>query len=162
MASTVRLNLVDGLKFDAHTPSGYTLRIDTTEASGGEGSAPGPMELQLVALGGCGAMDVLSILRKMRQDVTVYEVAVTAERAAEHPRKYLTATIAHSFRGRGIGEAHVRRAIYLSMSKYCPVLATLSPAVQVRETYEIADESGGPPHRGEVTLAEPCPPVGGR
>jgi putative redox protein len=162
MASGVRLSLVEGLKFDVHTKSGHTLRIDTTEASGGEGSAPSPMELQLAALGGCGAMDVLSILRKMRQDVTAYDVTVMAERALDHPRVFTSAVIQHSFRGRGIGEPHVRRAIWLSMSKYCPVFATLSPAVAIRETFEISDEEGATVVAGEVTLVDECPPVGGR
>lgn len=159
MASHVNLTLVDGLKFDVRTKSGHTLRIDTTEASGGEGSAPTPMELQLAALGGCGAMDVLSILRKMRQDITSYEVSVTAERASEHPRVFTSAVIYHRFRGRGIGEAHVRRAIWLSMSKYCPVFATLSPKVRIRELFEIVDESGGSPVAGEVTLADQAEPL---
>jgi len=160
MASEVRLNLVDGLKFDVHTRSGHTFRIDTTEASGGEGSAPSPMELQLAALGGCGAIDILSILRKMRQDITGYEIIVTAERAPEHPRVYTSAIIRHVFRGHHIGEAHVRRAIWLSMSKYCPVFAALSPRVQIRETFDILDGEAGPPVHGEVMLEEECAPVG--
>jgi putative redox protein len=162
MASEVRLNLVGGLKFDVHTKSGHTFRIDTTEAGGGEGSAPSPMELQLAALGGCGAIDILSILRKMRQDVTAYDVTVTAERAPEHPRVYTSAVIRHAFRGHDVGEAHVRRAIWLSMSKYCPVFATLTPKVAIREFFEIADEAGGPTVCGEVTLEEECAPVRAR
>jgi putative redox protein len=157
MASEVRLELIDRLKFDVHTRAGHTVRIDTTEASGGEGSAPTPMELQLAALGGCGAMDIIAVLRKMRQDVTGYEVTVTAERAAEHPRVYTEATITHRFRGHGVDEAHVRRAIYLSMTKYCAVFAMLSATVAIREMYEIADEAGGAPVRGEVTRADEVP-----
>jgi putative redox protein len=98
----------------------------------------------------------------MRQDVTAYEVTVTAERAPEHPRVYTSAVIAHRFMGRGIEEANVRRAIYLSMSKYCPVYAMLSPTAPIRETYEIGDEAGGEPVRGEVTLTDEVPPVGDR
>jgi putative redox protein len=161
MASELRLTLVDGLKFDVHTASGHTLRIDTTEASGGEGSAASPMELQLAALGGCGAMDVMSILRKMRQDVIAYEVTVAAERSLEHPKKYTSATIAHRFTG-DVGEANVRRAIFLSMSKYCPVFAMLSPGVAIRETYEIADTTGAVRASGVVTMLDDPPPVDGR
>ncbi|HET6615192.1 MAG TPA: OsmC family protein, partial [Dehalococcoidia bacterium] len=87
----VTLNLVDGLKFDVQTQTGHTLRIDTNDAGAGGGSGPGPMQLVLAALGGCGAMDVISILRKMRQDVTAYDVSVTAERALDHPKVYRTA-----------------------------------------------------------------------
>jgi putative redox protein len=162
MASELRLSLIDGLKFEVHTQSGHTLTIDTNVASGGEGAGPSPMELQLAALGGCGAMDILSILRKMRQDVTAYDVTITAERASEHPRVYTSATIAHAFRGYGMGEEHVRRAIYLSMSKYCPVFAMLSPTARIRETYEIVDENTGATLTGEVTLESAVPPVGER
>lgn len=153
MTSELRLTLVDGLKFDAKTQSGHTLRIDSSGVTGGTASAPSPMELQLVALGGCGAMDVISILRKMRQDITAYEVTVTAERADEHPKRYATAVIAHSFRGREIREANVRRAIYLSMTKYCPVFAMLSPGVEIRETFEIRHEDGSTVS-GEVRLSD--------
>jgi putative redox protein len=162
MASELRLSLIDGLKFGVHTQSGHTLTIDTNIASGGEGSGPSPMELQLAALGGCGAMDILSILRKMRQEITAYDVTLTAERAAEHPRVYTDVVIAHAFRGHAIGEENVRRAIYLSMSKYCPVFAMLSPTARIRETYEIADEGIGVVVAGEVTLESVVPPVGER
>jgi len=142
------------MKFDARTQSGHTLRIDTSEVQGGEGSAPGPMELQLVALGGCGAMDVISILRKMREDVRTYDVRVAAERATEHPKVYTSAVVAHRFTGEGIGEANVRRAIFLSMSRYCPVFNMLAPGVAIRELYEIADTASGEVTAGEVTLAD--------
>lgn len=154
MASQVTLSLVEGLKFDVQTQSGHTLRIDTNEAGAGGGSGPGPMALVLAALGGCGAMDVISILRKMRQDVTAYDVSVMADRAPEHPKVYRNAVITHRFRGRAIGEPHVRRAIYLSISRYCPVFAMLSPSVRIRVAYEIQDEAGRTLSCGDVSPFE--------
>jgi putative redox protein len=150
----VTLNLVDGLKFDVQTQTGHTLRIDTNDAGAGGGSGPGPMQLVLAALGGCGAMDVISILRKMRQDVTAYDVSVTAERALDHPKVYRTAVMTHRFRGRAIGEPHVRRAIYLSISKYCPDFAMLSPSIQIRVAYEVQDEAGRTVVCGDVSPFE--------
>ena len=159
MTSQVTLSLVDGLAFDVRTQTGHTLRIDTNDAGAGGGSGPGPMALVLAALGGCGAMDVISILRKMRQHVTAYDVSVTAERALDHPKVYRTAVITHRFRGRAIGEPHVRRAIYLSISKYCPVFAMLAPSIRIRVSYEIQDEAGRTLACGDVSPFEEVAPV---
>ena len=95
-AKTTVLTLVDGLHFRARTPTGFTVDIDSRIEAGERAVAPSPMELQLVALGGCGAMDAMSILRKMRQDVAAYEVRLTYARAPEHPRVYTAVHIVHA------------------------------------------------------------------
>ena len=159
MTTQVTLSLVDGLAFDVHTQSGHSLRIDTNEAGAGGGTGTGPMQLVLAALGGCGAMDVISVLRKMRQDVTAYDVSVIAERETEHPKVYRSAVITHRFRGPDIGEPYVRRAIYLSISKYCPVFAMLSPSIQIRVAYEIQDDAGRTLACGDVSPFEEVAPV---
>jgi putative redox protein len=161
MASRVTLSLVDGLKFDVHMQGGHALRIDTNEPGAGGDTGPGPMQLVLVALGGCGAMDVISILRKMRQDITTYDVSITADRATEHPKIYTHATVTHRFRGRDLDEANVRRAIYLSIARYCPVFAMLSPTVDIRVAYEITDEQERLVACREVSPFEEVEPVGG-
>jgi putative redox protein len=122
--------------------------LDSTED--GVASAATPMELQLVALGGCTAMDTISILRKMRQDVTAYDVRLTSERAAEHPRVFTSILMTHEIRGRSILETNVHRAIELTMTRYCPVFAMLHPTVDVRERYEITDEDSGAVVSGDV------------
>ena len=144
------LRLVDGLHFAAETPSGHTIDLDSRLDSDGPGVGASPMELQLVALAGCTAMDTLSILRKMRQDVTAYEVRATYERAKEHPRAYTAIQLEHAVRGRGIVEANVQRAIELTMIRYCPVFAMLHPKVAIRETYKISDPSAADVRSGEV------------
>ena len=148
MSSDITLTWSGGLSFRTETPSGHQLVLDSQVTAGGAG--PTPMELQLVALGSCGAMDVISILQKMRQDVSAYEVRVTATRAAEQPRAYLTATMTHVLRGRGLAEHNVRRAIGLSMGRYCPVYALLVPTVAINERFEMTDEAGGVPVAGDV------------
>jgi putative redox protein len=109
------------------------------------------MELQLLALGGCGAMDTISILRKMRQDVTDYEVRLTHERSSEHPRVFTSITMTHAVRGRALAEGMIRRAISLTMARYCPVYAMLQPTVDIRERYEITDETTGATTSAEIT-----------
>ena len=143
-----RLHLVDGLRFTGTTRTGHTVSLDSTED--GVASAATPMELQLVALGGCTAMDTISILRKMRQDVTAYDVRLTSERATEHPRVFTSILMTHEIRGRDIVETNVHRAIELTMIRYCPVFAMLHPTVDVRERYEITDEDSGAVVSGDV------------
>lgn len=144
----------EDLHFTATTPSGFNVELDSSATAGGPVSAPTPMELQLVALGGCSGMDVISILRKMRQDVTAYDVRVTNVRAEDHPGAYISIDLLHAVRGRGVGEANVRRAIELSMTRYCPIFAMLHPTVDVTERYEIVDEDSGAVVSGTVPLPE--------
>ncbi len=144
----------ENLRFTATTPSGYDVDLDSSPTAGGSVSAPTPMELQLVALGGCSGMDVISILGKMRQDVTAYDVRVTNVRATEHPGAYVSIDLLHAVRGRNVGESNVRRAIELSMQRYCPIYAMLHPSVAITERYEIIDDATGATVTGEVQLPE--------
>lgn len=154
-----RLHLVDGLRFTGTTPSGHTIELDSNVD--GAPSAPTPMEAQLVALGGCTAMDTISILRKMRQEVMEYDVRLSAARATEHPRVYTSIVPTHVVRGRGISEANVQRAIQLTMTRYCPVFAMLSPTVEIHERYEITDEETGAIAKGDVSMISADSPGAG-
>lgn len=153
-APEIHLRLLEKMQFLAETPSGQSLRLDTSPDGGGEDAGMRPMEVQLVALGGCGAMDIISILRKMRQDITAYDLALTWERAAEHPKVYTKVWMTHAFTGNGIVEGNVRRAIGLSMERYCPVYAMLSPAVAITERYKIVDAATGAVIEGAVALVD--------
>ena len=146
-----RLHLVEGLHFVGTPPSGHAIGLDSNVGDAAPVAAT-PMELQLVALGGCTAMDTISILRKMRQDVTAYDVRLSSERASEHPRVYRSIVMTHEVRGRGVSEANVRRAIQLTMTRYCPVFAMLYPKVDIRERYEITDEDTGAVTAGDVSM----------
>lgn len=103
---------------------------------------PGPMEMLALSLAGCGAMDVISILQKKRQDVTEFEVRVHAERAAEHPKVYTRARLEYRVTGRGVQEAAVSRAIELSLEKYCSVHAMLSQVLPIDASYVILEDEG--------------------
>ena len=125
--------------FSVTTPSGNALTIDTDSV---RHSAPSPMELLLVALGSCTAVDVVSILRKKRQDVTDYRVEVGGERRDEHPRSYRRMEVHHIVTGRNISERSVAQAIELSEEKYCSVAATLRPTAAIVSSYEIIEAEG--------------------
>ena len=125
--------------FVAVTPSGHAQVLDTdTQRS----TAASPMELLLIALGGCTAVDVISILKKKRERVTDYRVEVSGERRAEHPRAYTRLEVRHIVRGRGVSEKAVAQAVELSESKYCSVAATLRPAAEIVSSFEIIEEGG--------------------
>ena len=117
-------------------PSGHSQLIDV---KGDRHAAPNPVEMLLVAVAGCTAADVVSILEKKRQDVTDYRVEVTGTRADEHPRKFETFHLHHIVQGRNVSEEAVRHAIELSDTKYCSVAATVRPTATVTTSFEIVD-----------------------
>src|SRR5438128_11426340 len=104
--------------FVADTRSGHEITIDSSVDGGADDLGARPMEFVLIALGSCMGMDTISILRKMRQEVTSYEINVTSERAAEHPRIFTTIAMMHRLRGPTLAEANVARALQLSIWRY--------------------------------------------
>ncbi len=153
MPTEARLHLDSGLHFTAETARGFRVEMDS-KAGDAPPTAPTPIELQLVALGGCTAMDVISILRKMRQDISAYDLHLAGDRAEDHPRVYTSIMVTHRFRGHGIGETNVERAIQLSMDRYCSVFNMLYPGVAIREQYEVIDEDTGAVSTGEVVRSD--------
>jgi putative redox protein len=122
----------------------FPIPMDEAAEGGRAGVGASPMELVLIGLGGCTGMDVASILSKMRQHVTSYEVRVRGERAADHPRLYTSIVVEHVLTGRGLDPAKVERAVRLSETKYCSVSATLAKGVTLRHDVTIIEEPAGP------------------
>ena len=120
------------------TPGGHSQIIDT---NGERKSAATPMEMLLIAVGACTAVDVVSILQKKRQDVTDYKVEVTGERREELPRAFVKFHVHHIVYGRNISEQAVARAIELSDTKYCSVAATVRPTAEIVTSFEIVEVS---------------------
>lgn len=140
---TAVANLQDGMRFLAESGSGHTLTMDAAEHGSGQDAGFRPMELLLVGLAGCTAMDVISILRKKREDVTNYEVRVRGERAEDHPMVFTDVTVTHIITGRHVKPESVARAIELSETKYCGAGATLSKTARLKHTFEIREVEGG-------------------
>ena len=120
------------------TPSGHA---QTLETDSHRGSAASPMELLLLALGGCTGVDVIDILRKKRQHVTDYRIEVHGDRREEFPRAYTRLYVKHIVRGRGVSEKAVASAIELSDQKYCSVAATLRGTAEIVTSYEIIEDT---------------------
>jgi putative redox protein len=126
------------LRVDVVTGTGFNLTFDTADA-GELRAGAGPTESLLAALAGCASMDVGPILRKKRQAAATYRIAVTGQRADEHPRVYTGIVVEHQVTGAVEAEA-LRRAIELSATRYCPVSAMLSRAVRIEHRYRLVRE----------------------
>ncbi|MGB9750534.1 MAG: OsmC family protein [Caldisericia bacterium] len=113
------------MSFEGLTPSNHKIVLDASEDSGGEDKGPRPMELFIIGLMGCTAMDVISILTKMRKNVKFFKIEVEAEKATEHPKVWTDINLKYILKGNDLDEKSVNTAIELSQSKYCSAAATL-------------------------------------
>ena len=152
---TARARLVDdGLQFRISSGSGHVVTADSPEGDTGAQ----PAELLPMALAGCTAMDVISILRKKRQPVERYEVSVVGEQLSGHPAVFERIQVEHTVHGLVEPEA-AQRAIELSATRYCAVGATLSSGVtQIRHRYRLL--ASGALLEAEVCRTGPFRPVG--
>lgn len=119
----------------------------------GSGRGIAPKHLVLVALAGCTASDVASILREKRQRVDAYDLVVTAESAQTHPKVFTAVDVEHRIRGDVTVEA-LTRSIELSATAYCPVNAMLSKVARVEHRYVLLDASGAT-HAATVAVSGP-------
>lgn len=126
--------------FIGTSPSGHAQTID---GKGDRKSAPTPMEMLLMAVGACTAIDVVSILEKKRQIITDYKIEVTGERRDEYPRAFTKMQVHHIVYGRNVSEQAVAQAIELSDTKYCSVAATVRPTVEIATSFEIIEAGTG-------------------
>jgi putative redox protein len=131
------------MTFIGAADSGFPVQMDAGKSVGGTNNGVRPMELLALGLAGCAAMDVISILKKKRQNITQFDVRVELSRAEEFPKVFTSAVIAFSVGGRGVDEAAVLRAIELSATKYCPaefMFSQLFPIDMQYEIYEIEEQ----------------------
>jgi putative redox protein len=128
------------MTFIGKAGTNHLVAMDTDSDFGGDSSATKPIELLLVALGGCTGMDIVPLLAKMRQEVTAVDLNITAEKSEEHPRTYTRIDIEYVVTGKDLAEDKVKRAIELSQEKYCSVSAMLKKACPVNYTIRIATQ----------------------
>lgn len=137
-----------GMTFSGTADTGFSVPLGSSPGVGGENDGFRPMELMAVSLAGCTAMDVISIMRKKRQDVTAYEVRVHADQADTHPHVFTQSVVTYEVTGHGIDEASVLRAMQLSAERYCPAQGMLDKVMPIELLYEIYEDEGD----GERTL----------
>ncbi len=135
-----KITYVEGMQFIGTASSGHAIVMDADHKVGGKDTGLRPSELVLIGLGGCTGMDVISILRKKRQDVTGFEILVRGEKTQEHPKKFETMTVEYIVKGKNLSEEAVKRAVELSTNKYCSVKHSLDRSIKMDYKYKIVEE----------------------
>jgi len=131
-----RLN--DDYHMEATNETGNSIHMDGSPKIGGKNLGARPMELVLMSLAGCSSIDVISILKKMKQEVTNYDVEVTAERRDEVPSIFTKIHLKYLVKGIDLQDEKVKRAIQLSAEKYCSVSKILEPTAEITWSYVIS------------------------
>jgi putative redox protein len=126
----IALTWTGGLRFEGGEPGGPLSPVD-----GDNVTAPGPMLHLLLAVASCSAADVVDILAKMREALTSLDVEAWGDRRDDPPRRYTSLRLRFRVRGAALAEGKVRRAIDLSLEKYCSVIHSLAPDIPVH--YEL-------------------------
>lgn len=153
MGSTVSatVELLEGMAFAGTTDSQHRIILDAAPSVGGTNRGPRPMELLLLGLGGCTGIDVISILRKQRQDVTGYQIQLRAERSEETPHVFTTIVVEHVIHGRQLNVASIHRAIELSATRYCSAAAMLGAVARITDRFRVIDDETGAETVGSVS-----------
>jgi putative redox protein len=134
-----RVKWLENAAFVGETGSGHAIVIDGPADIGGRNLGPRPMELMLLSVGSCSAVDVVHILKKARQAVSGCEVQVSAERAETDPKVFTKIHLLFVVTGRELKESHVKRAVDLSAEKYCSASIMLRQSAEVTHTFEVRE-----------------------
>lgn len=134
MKEAIQVKWSGDMAFEARV-DGHGFMLDAKPEHGGKNQGPRPKQLMLVALAGCTAMDVMSILNKMRVEPEDLHVEVEGELTEEHPKHFTSMHITFEFKGKDLPLDKLKRAIELSRDKYCGVSAIYKKVMDL--TYEI-------------------------
>lgn len=134
-----RVTWAGDLTFIGESNSGHAVAMSAGAANGGRDTCIRPMEMVLVGMGGCTAIDVVSILKKARQDVADCEVLLEAERATTTPAVFTAIKVHFVVTGRGLNADQVKRAVDLSADKYCSVSIMLGKSVAISHSFEVRE-----------------------
>ncbi len=134
----IELKQVQGNTYVGKADSNHWVPIDTSAKDDGSGAGTGPMEMVLIALAGCTAMDVESILKKKRADMRKLELEITAERASEHPKVFTKIHLVYIIHG-NVRQVDAEHAVSLSREKYCSVSAMLKSTAEIDHEVRIVE-----------------------
>ena len=137
---TAVVTLQENVRWKAEAGSGHSVIVDGPVEAGGDNAGFRPMELMLLGLGGCMAYDMLMILRRMREDVSGYQLKLNGTRADDLPSVYTEVNLEHTITGFGLNEANVKRALNLAEAKYCSASAMFSKTAKLNHTLTIVED----------------------
>jgi len=134
------ITLQEGSTFEGVAGSGHRVTMDVAPEVGGRNLGLRPMEMVLLGLGGCTAIDVLHMLRKGRQPITDMQVELDAERADDAPKVFTRIHVHFVLTGAGLDPHKIERAIKLSATKYCSASMMLNKTAEMTHDFEIVEQ----------------------
>ena len=133
----VDVKYTSGMHFVGRGANPVDIPMDANPTFGGTGLGASPMELLLMSVAGCSGIDVVSLLEKMRLSFERFDLKVSGNRQAEHPKFFNSITVTYKFWGENLEEVKLRKAIELSLDKYCSVSHTINKAAKINYILEI-------------------------
>jgi putative redox protein len=133
------VNWVDGMLMVGKSHSGHSITMDGPIEIGGENLGVRPMEMLLLGVAGCTMIDVVTTLKKMRQDLSHCETRISAERAKEHPKVFTDIHIQFIVKGKDLDSKKVDKAITLSAEKYCSASIMLGKTAKITHDFEVLE-----------------------
>lgn len=138
-AERITTTWLDTMGFEAEV-NGHKITIDADAKVGGLDRGPRPKPMMQLALAGCTAMDVISILKKMRVELSDFKVHVDGELTEEHPKHYSSMHITYEFTGKDLPMAKLEKAVSLSQDRYCGVSFTYNKVMQITNEIVVHQE----------------------
>ncbi|MDC0182208.1 OsmC family protein [Candidatus Thioglobus sp.] len=135
----ISVNWVDGMLMVGKSHSGHSITMDGPPEIGGDNLGVRPMEMLLLGVAGCTMIDVVTTLKKMRQELTHCETKVNAERADDHPKVFTDIHIQFLVKGKDLDSKKVEKAITLSAEKYCSASIMLGKTASISHDFEILE-----------------------
>ena len=135
----ISVNWIDGMLMVGKSHSGHSITMDGPPEIGGNNLGVRPMEMLLLGVAGCTMIDVVTTLKKMRQDLTNCETKLSAERAIEHPKVFTDIHIHFIVKGQDLDPKKVEKAITLSAEKYCSASIMLGKTASITHDFEIVE-----------------------
>ena len=133
------VNWVDGMLMVGKSHSGHSITMDGPIEIGGENLGVRPMEMLLLGVAGCTMIDVVTTLKKMRQDLSHCETKISAERANEHPKVFTDIHIKFLVKGKNLDSKKVDKAITLSAEKYCSASIMLGKPAKITHDFKVLE-----------------------
>lgn len=132
-----RVKWLDNMSFVGESGSGHSVVMDGPPEFGGRNLGVRPMEMLLLGMGGCASFDVVSMLKKSKQDLIDCEVEISAQRAESEPKVFTRIHLHFVVSGNGLSDGRIKRAVELSAEKYCSASIMLGKTAEITHDYEI-------------------------